>query len=118
MYTRQPQQSYQQQLNYGQQPNYATSSFSHHNVNFYSTDQPTFDRRQKKLDLVQQELSDTRKELKELKEHARTQRIPISKASQDIIKFVIEAQGNDCLIVGFGRATNPFLKKKDCCAIM
>ena len=127
MYTRQPQaQTYQNpsvSASNGYTNNfspYQTSSFSHHNANFYSNDQPTFDRRKHKNDLVQQELADTRKELKELKEHARAQRIPISKASQDMIKFVMEKQGSDCLVVGFGNGAvkNPFLKKNDCCSIM
>ena len=124
MYTRQPQHGYQSNGYASTGPTsagggYATSSLGHHNANFYSTDQPTFDRRnQPKLDLIQQELADTRKVVKELKEHARVQRVPISKVSSELIQFVISQQASDCLVVGFGGNDNPFLKKKDCCAIM
>jgi len=56
-----------------------------------------------------------RKQVEQLRREASVHPIPISRASNDIKKYVEEHQPSDILVVGFTAATdNPFKEKASC----
>lgn len=51
----------------------------------------------------------------QLRREAAIQRMPVSQAVGDIIKYVTEHEQEDCLLVGFSsQKVNPFREKSSC----
>uniref|UniRef100_A0A3B5LG30 Guanine nucleotide-binding protein subunit gamma n=2 Tax=Xiphophorus couchianus TaxID=32473 RepID=A0A3B5LG30_9TELE len=59
-------------------------------------------------------LNQARQVVQQLRLEARIDRIKISKASADIVKYCSEHQKTDPLIAGIPASENPFKEKKPC----
>ena len=66
----------------------------------------------------QERITKAEVEVKQLKIHLSQPRIPVSKASSDLLNFVLNAQRGDPLVAGFPAGRNPYTKQNDCCIIM
>ncbi|XP_055313848.1 guanine nucleotide-binding protein subunit gamma-1 isoform X2 [Sitodiplosis mosellana] len=67
------------------------------------------------MDLMANNLQQQRNMVEQLRREANIQRMPVSKACEDIIKYVTEHEQEDCLLVGFSsQKVNPFREKSSC----
>lgn len=67
------------------------------------------------MDLIATNLQQQRSIVDQLRREASSQRLPVSQASADIIKYVTEHEQEDCLLVGFSsQKVNPFREKSSC----
>lgn len=67
------------------------------------------------MDMVVSNLQQQRAVTEQLRREAAIKRIPVSQAVADIIKFIVEHEQEDCLLVGFSsQRINPFREKSSC----
>jgi len=67
------------------------------------------------MDLIANNLQQQRNMVEQLRREANMQRMPVSQACADIIKYVTEHEQEDCLLVGFSsQKVNPFREKSSC----
>lgn len=67
------------------------------------------------MDLIATNLQQQRSIVDQLRREASSQRLPVSQASAEIIKYVTEHEQEDCLLVGFSsQKVNPFREKSSC----
>lgn len=67
------------------------------------------------MDLIANNLQQQRNMVEQLRREANIQRMPVSQACADIVKYVTEHEQEDCLLVGFStQKTNPFREKSSC----
>lgn len=67
------------------------------------------------MDLIANNLQQQRNMVEQLRREANIQRMPVSQACADIIKYVTEHEQEDCLLVGFSsQKVNPFREKSSC----
>lgn len=67
------------------------------------------------MDLIASNLQHQRNMVDQLRREASVQRMPISQACMDIVKYVTEHEQEDCLLVGFSsQKVNPFREKSSC----
>lgn len=67
------------------------------------------------MDLMTNNMQQQRKMVEQLRREANVQRIPVSQACADIVKYVTEHEPEDCLLVGFSsQKVNPFREKSSC----
>lgn len=70
------------------------------------------------MDIMASNLQSTRQVVEQLKREAAIQRIPVSQACNDIIKYVTEHTQQDYLLVGFpNQRDNPWRDKPGCSII-
>ncbi|GLV31810.1 G protein gamma 1 [Carabus blaptoides fortunei] len=70
------------------------------------------------MDMVVSNLQQQRAVTEQLRREAAIKRIPVSQAVADIIKFIVEHEQEDCLLVGFSsQRINPFREKSSCTLI-
>lgn len=68
-----------------------------------------------KMDMMASNLQNTRQVVEQLRREASINRIKVSQACEDIIKYVTEHETEDCLLVGFSsQKVNPFREKSSC----
>jgi len=61
------------------------------------------------------QVQQVRKQLEQLRREASVQRVPVSRASNDLKKYVEDHQNDDILVVGFAsQKENPFKEKSSC----
>uniref|UniRef100_U5EML2 Putative kinesin-like protein at 54d n=1 Tax=Corethrella appendiculata TaxID=1370023 RepID=U5EML2_9DIPT len=67
------------------------------------------------MDIMASNLQQQRSLTDQLRREASIQRVPVSQAVNDIIKYVIDHEQEDCLLVGFSsQKVNPFREKSSC----
>lgn len=67
------------------------------------------------MDLINNNLQQQRGIVEQLRREAAVQRMPVSQAAADIVKYVSEHEQEDCLLVGFtSPKVNPFREKSSC----
>lgn len=67
------------------------------------------------MDMVISNLEQQRSLTEQLRREAAIKRISVSKAVEDLMKFIIEHEQEDCLLVGFSsQKSNPFREKSSC----
>lgn len=67
------------------------------------------------MDLIANNLQQQRNMVDQLRREANIQRMPVSQACADIVKYVTEHEQEDCLLVGFSsQKVNPFREKSSC----
>jgi len=67
------------------------------------------------MDMMASNLQNTRQVVEQLKREAAIQRIPVSQACADIVKYVTEHAQQDYLLVGFpNQRDNPWRDKPGC----
>lgn len=67
------------------------------------------------MDLIANNLQQQRNMVEQLRREANIQRVPVSQACADIVKYVTEHEQEDCLLVGFSsQKVNPFREKSSC----
>lgn len=67
------------------------------------------------MDMVITNLQQQRQVTEQLRREAALKRIMVSKAAEDIMKYVTEHEQEDCLLVGFSsQKSNPFREKSSC----
>ncbi|XP_003424561.1 guanine nucleotide-binding protein subunit gamma-1 [Nasonia vitripennis] len=67
------------------------------------------------MDMVISNLQQQRQLTEQLRREAAIKRISVSKAVEDLMKFIIEHEQEDCLLVGFSsQKSNPFREKSSC----
>ncbi|KAG4074063.1 hypothetical protein HA402_014268 [Bradysia odoriphaga] len=67
------------------------------------------------MDLIATNLQQQRSIVDQLRREASSQRLPVSQACADIVKYVTEHEQEDCLLVGFSsQKVNPFREKSSC----
>lgn len=67
------------------------------------------------MDLIANSLQQQRNMVEQLRREANIQRMPVSQACADIVKYVTEHEQEDCLLVGFSsQKVNPFREKSSC----
>lgn len=67
------------------------------------------------MDIMASNLQQQRAITEQLRREAAIQRITVSQAVADIVKYVTEHQAEDCLLVGFSsQKVNPFREKSSC----
>uniref|UniRef100_A0A336M1H9 Guanine nucleotide-binding protein subunit gamma n=1 Tax=Culicoides sonorensis TaxID=179676 RepID=A0A336M1H9_CULSO len=67
------------------------------------------------MDMMASNLQNTRQVVEQLRREASIQRIKVSQACEDIMKYVTEHEQEDCLLVGFSsQKVNPFREKSSC----
>jgi len=67
------------------------------------------------MDLIATNLQQQRSIVDQLRREASIQRLPVSQACADIVKYVTEHEQEDCLLVGFSsQKVNPFREKSSC----
>ncbi|CAG0891804.1 unnamed protein product [Darwinula stevensoni] len=58
-----------------------------------------------------------KKQVLQLRHEANVQRIPVSQACEDLIKYCCEHQKTDVLVTGISQSENPFKENKACLLI-
>ncbi|KAL7019896.1 hypothetical protein ACKWTF_011291 [Chironomus riparius] len=67
------------------------------------------------MDIFANNLQQQRAVTEQLRREAAIQRMPVTQAVSDIIKYVTEHEQEDCLLVGFSsQKVNPFREKTNC----
>jgi len=67
------------------------------------------------MDMVITNLQQQRQVTEQLRREAALKRITVSKAIEDIMKYITEHEQEDCLLVGFSsQKSNPFREKSTC----
>lgn len=67
------------------------------------------------MDIMASNLQQQRAIVEQLRREANLQRLPISQACLDIVKYVTDHEQEDCLLVGFSsQKVNPFREKSSC----
>lgn len=67
------------------------------------------------MDLINNNLQQQRGMVEQLRREAAIQRMPVTQAAADIVKYVTEHEQEDCLLVGFSsQKVNPFREKSSC----
>nr|QJW39072.1 G protein gamma subunit 1 [Schistocerca gregaria] len=67
------------------------------------------------MDMMISNLQQQRQVTEQLRREAAIQRITVSQAVNDIIRFIIDHEQEDCLLVGFSsQKANPFREKSSC----
>lgn len=67
------------------------------------------------MDMMVSTLQQQRAVTEQLRREAAIKRIPVSAAVADIVKFIMEHEQEDCLLVGFSsQKVNPFREKSSC----
>ncbi|XP_055707206.1 guanine nucleotide-binding protein subunit gamma-1-like [Phlebotomus papatasi] len=67
------------------------------------------------MDIMASNLQQQRAIVDQLRREASMQRIMVSQACVDIVKYVTEHEQEDCLLVGFSsQKVNPFREKSSC----
>lgn len=67
------------------------------------------------MDMVITNLQQQRQITEQLRREAALKRITVSKAVEDIMKYITEHEQEDCLLVGFSsQKSNPFREKSSC----
>ncbi|KAK0075627.1 hypothetical protein PV325_006628 [Microctonus aethiopoides] len=67
------------------------------------------------MDMVITNLQQQRQVTEQLRREAAIKRITVSKAVEDIMKYITEHEQEDCLLVGFSsQKSNPFREKNGC----
>ncbi|EDS26750.1 guanine nucleotide-binding protein gamma-1 subunit [Culex quinquefasciatus] len=67
------------------------------------------------MDIIASNLQQQRAITEQLRREAAIQRVPVTQAVADIVKYVTEHEGEDCLLVGFSsQKVNPFREKSSC----
>ncbi|CAD7089237.1 unnamed protein product [Hermetia illucens] len=67
------------------------------------------------MDIMASNLQQQRAIVEQLRREAALQRMPVSQACADIIKYVTEHDQEDCLLNGFSsQKVNPFREKSSC----
>ncbi|CAO1424943.1 unnamed protein product [Diamesa serratosioi] len=67
------------------------------------------------MDIMHNNLQQQRSLTDQYRREASIQRMPVSQAVSDIIKYVTEHEQEDCLLVGFSsQKVNPFREKSSC----
>ena len=67
------------------------------------------------MDMVITNLQQQRQVNEQLRREAALKRITVSKAVEDIMKYITEHEAEDCLLVGFSsQKSNPFREKSSC----
>lgn len=61
-------------------------------------------------------LDQQREQVVQLRRQAAIVRITVSKAANDLLKYIVDKQGEDTLLIGFGpnEKQNPYRKKSTC----
>ena len=67
------------------------------------------------MDMVISNLQQQRQVTEQLRREAAIKRISVSKAVEDLMKYIMEHEQEDCLLVGFSsQKSNPFREKSSC----
>ncbi|OXU28985.1 hypothetical protein TSAR_002362 [Trichomalopsis sarcophagae] len=67
------------------------------------------------MDMVISNLQQQRQLTEQMRREAAIKRINVSKAVEDLMKFIIDHEQEDCLLVGFSsQKSNPFREKSSC----
>ena len=67
------------------------------------------------MDIMASNLHQQKAIVDQLRREAHLQRMPISQACMDIMKYVTDHEQEDCLLVGFSsQKVNPFREKSSC----
>ncbi|XP_059622625.1 guanine nucleotide-binding protein subunit gamma-1 [Phlebotomus argentipes] len=67
------------------------------------------------MDIMASNLQQQRAIVDQLRREASMQRVMVSQACVDIVKYVTEHEQEDCLLVGFSsQKVNPFREKSSC----
>ncbi|XP_044012178.1 guanine nucleotide-binding protein subunit gamma-1-like [Aphidius gifuensis] len=67
------------------------------------------------MDMVITNLQQQRQVTEQLRREAAIKRITVSKAVEDIMKYITEHEQEDCLLVGFSsQKLNPYREKSSC----
>jgi ABC-type uncharacterized transport system permease subunit len=67
------------------------------------------------MDMVITNLQQQRQVTEQLRREAALRRITVSRAVEDIMKYITEHEQEDCLLVGFSsQKSNPFREKSTC----
>lgn len=60
------------------------------------------------------QIQNLQKQLLQLRQEATVQRIPVSQAIEEILKYTVQHAGDDALVVGLAQSDNPFRDVKGC----
>jgi len=60
------------------------------------------------------QIQSLRKQVLQLRQEANINRIPVSQACEDLMKFCAEHQKSDVLVYGISQSENPFKENKGC----
>lgn len=67
------------------------------------------------MDMVISSLQQQRQLTEQLRREAAIKRVSVSKAVEDLVKYIVEHEAEDCLLVGFSsQKSNPFREKSSC----
>lgn len=67
------------------------------------------------MDLIANNLQQQRSVVDQLRREVSIQRMPVTQACAEIVKYVTEHEQEDCLLVGFSsQKVNPFREKSSC----
>ncbi|XP_014213739.1 guanine nucleotide-binding protein subunit gamma-1 [Copidosoma floridanum] len=67
------------------------------------------------MDMIMSNLQQQRQINEQLRHEAAIKRMNVSKAIEDLIKYIMEHEQEDCLLVGFSsQKSNPFREKSSC----
>lgn len=67
------------------------------------------------MDIMASNLQQQRAIVDQLRREANLTRTPVSQACADIVKYVVDHEHEDCLLVGFSsQKVNPFREKSSC----
>ncbi|XP_011497786.1 PREDICTED: guanine nucleotide-binding protein subunit gamma-1-like [Ceratosolen solmsi marchali] len=67
------------------------------------------------MDMVISNLQQQRQLTEQLRREAAVKRVSVSKAVEDLMKYIVEHEQEDCLLVGFSsQKSNPFREKSSC----
>lgn len=73
---------------------------------------------QRLMDMVISSLQQQRQTTEQLRREAAVKRLSVSKAIEDLVKWIVEHEQEDCLLVGFSsQKSNPFREKSSCTII-
>ncbi|KAK3591846.1 hypothetical protein CHS0354_005042 [Potamilus streckersoni] len=60
------------------------------------------------------QIQNLQKQLAQLRQEASVQRIPVSQAIEEILKYTSQHAQDDALVVGVNQSDNPFRDQKNC----
>jgi len=60
------------------------------------------------------QIQSLRKQVLQLRQEANINRIPVSQACEDLMRFCSEHQKSDVLVYGISQSENPFKENKGC----
>jgi len=67
------------------------------------------------MDIVMSNLQQQRQMNEQLRREAAIKRLNVSKAIEELMKYIMEHEQEDCLLVGFSsQKSNPFREKSSC----